>query len=163
MWMELLAADTNKTPSWTSKGFPDPTLKTTQQQFRLWTQHFSSSELLVFWSRPRCCWPTQHCHVCPQKQPAHRSSRQETPRAHSNRNSPPTSPPSLPLELCRPGSIAPASLCSRIGGRDQVNIWLLVHCRLYAFSSSALTLCATTGMENCTHLLQEPVPLTECD
>lgn len=41
-------------------------------------------------------------------QPAHRSSRHETPRAHSNRNSPPTSPLlSLPLELCRPGSVAP--------------------------------------------------------
>lgn len=63
-------------------------------------------------------------------QPAHRFSRQETPRAHSNRNSPPTSPVlSLPLELCRPGSVAPASLySSRIGGRGRVNIWLLVHC-----------------------------------
>lgn len=37
-------------------------------------------------------------------------------------------PPSLPLELCRPGSVVPASLDSRIGGRDPVNIWLIVHC-----------------------------------
>lgn len=44
----------------------------------------------------------QHCHVSPQDQPAHRSSRQETSREHSNRKTllPPPSPPPPPSLWC---------------------------------------------------------------
>lgn len=92
--------------------------------------HFSFITLLVPPELFQCLLTyIQHCNVSPQTQPAHRSRRQETPREHSNRNSPPTSLPSppvlsssllpsLPLELCRPGTVAGAPLGPRIGGRD---------------------------------------------
>lgn len=94
----------------------------------------TSSVLLSCW----CCFTVVDlhttCHVSPQKSAWAGSSRQETPSEHSNRNSPPTSLPSLPPSLwsdAGPGSVAPASLGFRMGGRDWVNIWLIVHCRLW--------------------------------
>lgn len=98
-----------------------------------------------------------------ETQPAHTSSRRETPRAHSNRNSPPTS--LFPLPHCatmqaRRYSFSLPRCAPALGEGTPVNIWLLVHYS-FAFSSSTLALV----LENCAQPapFSSPMRLRKCE
>lgn len=119
--------------------------------------------LLVAWLPPvLLTYTTVWCRPS-ESQPAHTSSRRETPRAHSNRNSPPTS--LFPLPHCATMQAGRYSFslprCApALGEGTPVNIWLLVHYS-FAFSSSTLALV----LENCTQPapFSSPMRLRKCE